>query len=722
MGHADFITNADDPIVTFEEDMLKRGPFVDRLAAVLKSAPSSSSNVFALFGEWGSGKTSVKNLVIRRFRDQPDNSTPIVVEFNPWAFSTQAELFESFFSEVSRALGRRDAGDVAAALSRMGTYLSIGAKTARALQVAADIAMLPGGSLVGMVADSCEKGAEQAGAQAEYLKTGEVDDLEVLRGELHFAIKKLGRSILIVIDDLDRLPPAQVLQMFQVVRVNAALPRINFLLLIDRRSILRSLRLAGQAPDYLEKIVQFALDLPHVAAGGLRDFARAGLTSIADELGVKIDWRRWEEGYVEACQVILDTPRKIRRLLHTFRFHLTIFCQDGVPEVDVVDLFQLEVIRLYAPDLWLQLPRLGDLAFGHGSIEWHLERMQRSKSGFNDELAEVVKLAPSEIQSACSRLVKLLLPQLDGGDKEHLTAALSTCRMCTETHFASYFVLTTNAGYPTQKEGIALLGVLNDPDVFTNAARELMKRYGFSHLLTKLHALQRDCEDPAAIAAMIATVWKLDEEDAGVDPVEGDWGRGNTEEFTLFFLRKLPDEETRIAVATEAFTRSRCPAPLFQLTGNDIERRKQNRYVADCAFSEDNALALQQLALKRVHELRESDKLIFHPNLSHLLWLWRQHEGAEAPKEWLKQQSTEGWRLGTILKAFFGRSTSGDDVRYFIPRKSLEQWFSLDEDFRTSLKATDGDKLDRWPAHAIREALRIFDHKDNDIQEAEFSE
>lgn len=322
--------------------MLNRGPFVDRLAAVLKSAPNRSSNVFALFGEWGAGKTSVKNLVARRFAEKPDDATPILVEFNPWGFSSQAELFESFFSEVSRALGRKDAGDVAVALSRLGAYLSIGAKAVKAVQTAADLVLLPGGGVAGVLADSLEKGGEHAAAYAAQLKAGKAEDLVSVQSQLREAIEKLGRSILIVIDDLDRLPPAQVMQMFQVVRVNTSLPRINFLLLLDRGSILHALKQAQQTPDYLEKIVQFALDIPHVAPGALRAFAKSGLTAIATEAKLRVDWTRWDEGYIEGCQTILDTPRKIRRLLHTFRFHLSIFCRDGVPEVDVVDLFFLE--------------------------------------------------------------------------------------------------------------------------------------------------------------------------------------------------------------------------------------------------------------------------------------------------------------------------------------------------------------------------------------------
>lgn len=710
MTVANFATNADDPISSFEDDLLKRGPFVDRLCAVLASAPVNSSNVFALYGEWGSGKTSVKNLVAREFADHPGPATPILVEFNPWAFSTQAELFESFFGEVSRALGRKQVGDVAAALARLGTYLNMGAKAARALQVVTDIAMLPGGALLKMAADSLAEGGEHAEGQAAHLKNGKVEDLEAVRDELRKAIGKLDRSILIVIDDVDRLPPAQVLQIFQVVRVNAALPRINFLLLLDRRSILHSLQLAHQAPDYLEKIVQFALDLPHVAPGGLREFAEKGLTAIGKEMNLELDWKRWREGYVEACQEILDTPRKIRRLLHTFRFHLTIFCQDGVPEVDIVDLFFLEVIRLYAPDVWLRLPRLGQRVLGHELIGWYLRNDQHAGPPLKDELATVVNLAPSDIRTACSLLVKRLLPQFAERDEQGSISALSTCRMCTAIHFPSYFLLTTSEGFPTQKEGVALVALLDKPDAFTIQARALAGCYGFRQLLIKLQALQKDCVNPAAISTMVATVWRLDEEDAAIDPVEGDWGnRERTLEFASYFLLRLPDATTRSQVLAAAFQSSGTTHPLYLLTARDITRRKRNPHASDCAFSEEQAVALQKLALARVLEMREADKLIYQPNLNQLLWLWAQHEGVNAPKAWLKQQTVDDRRFGTILTSFFGRSYSGEGVRYFVSRKSLEHWFTLDQEFRTSLEAIDRAALDRWQAHAVAEALRIFD-------------
>lgn len=659
-------------------------------------------------------------MVVRSLQGHSDANTPIVVEFNPWAFSTQAELFESFFSEVSRSLGRKNAGEVGAALSRLGSYLGIGARAAKAVQAAADIAMVPGGALIGMVADSLERGSEQATAQAESIKAGMTDNLDEVQAELGRAIEKLGRSILIVIDDLDRLPPEQVMQIFQVVRVNAALPRINFLLLVDRGSLLRSLDLARQAPDYLDKIVQFALNLPRVPADDLREVAKAGLEAIASELKLTVDWSRWHDDYVATCQSILDTPRKIKRLLHTFRFHLTVFCQDGVPEVDLVDLFLLEVIRLYAPEVWLRLPKLGRQIFGYELIRWYVQHGQHATPPFEDQFADTVKLAPSEIQAACSLLLKRLLPQFDKGYQVDDILALSTCRMCTATHFDSYFLLTTNRAYPTQKDGLELLALLPAPAAFTSKGRELMDRYGFANLLTKLQVIQRSCRDLNAIATMIGAVWRLDEEDAAIDPVERNWGaRDATEEFTRFFLLRVPDEKTRVEIVTSALHSTRSPHQLIDLTRRDIRRFKEPWIGITNVFSEAKAMELQQLSLKRILEMRDADELYSHPELGTMLWLWKDVDGDKGGRSWLKQQCADGVRLGTILTAFFGRSTSASAVRYFLERKVLEEWFILDGAFRASLESVDRSKLGRWQSHAVSEALRILDGAVGGDQEAD---
>lgn len=338
-----------------------------------------------------------------------------------------------------------------------------------------------------------------------------------------------------------------------------------------------------------------------------------------------------------------------------------------------------------------------------------------------EELAAAVAVAPEEIRASCTHLVKSLLPHLGSRAEVDEVIALSTCRICTTLHFDSYFLLTTNAGYPTQQEGVALVALMSKPETFLTEARELMKRYGYNHLLTKLQAMQKDCADPAAIAAMMAAVWRLDEEDAAIAPVEGEWhNRDNTESFSLYFLRKLADAATRVAVARHALETSRSAHPLFMLTAHDLHRRKEHPHRTDSVFSEEVATDLQKMAANRVTEMRADDKLIYHPNLGQLLWLWSVFEGADTVKAWLKEQMNEDWRLATILTAFFGRSTGDRGVRYFISRKPLERWFTLDEALRTRLVAIDRAKLSRWQSYAVDEALRNIDQKAKGIGEVEY--
>ena len=691
---------------------------------MLKAAPANSSSVFGLYGEWGSGKTSVKNLVVRQFKDEEkDPATPIVVEFNPWAFSSQAELFQAFFDEVAKALGRKDAADVAVKLAKLGAYLGIGAKTLRTLQGVGEAALVPGATLVGVAADSLEQTSNHAGEYAALMKTLKSEALEDLYQDLREAIGELGRSILIVIDDLDRLPPAQLLQMFQVVRVNASLPRINFLLLLDRVSIVHALKTAGYTPEYLEKIVQFSLDLPHFGPAELRHFAELGLREIASETKLRVDWDRWQTLYKDGCQYVIDTPRKVRRLLHTFRFHLTIFSRDGVPEVDVVDLFALEVIRLHAPELWLRLPDLGQKLFGENTwIAWYIGDKPDKGVPLKEQVDAALAQAPDDIRSACKRLMKRLLPQLAGEAEVDEVAALSTCRLCTSLHFDSYFLLRTNDGYPTQREGEELVGRLAMPAEFLATSRDLARRYSFAHLLVKLGAIQKDCTDAGAIETMLATVWRLDEEDAAIAPVDGEWDhREKTEGFSWYFLQKIPDAKTRVGVAERAFDRANAVHPLLMLTARELGRRKKEPHRQDFLYAEEDALALQKRCGDGIDALRQADRLIFHPVLGQLLWRWSVQENAGVVRAWIRKQSADDLRLSLVLCTMFVRSESNGKVSYYIPRKHAERWFDLDAEFKRRLLQVDRGKLDRWQIYAVEQLLLRIEQKEKGIQEVEYS-
>jgi hypothetical protein len=98
---------ADRPILSAKEDLLGRAAFAHTLARAILAWQGDESLTIAVSGDWGSGKTSLKNMVIEFLRLQ-EAQAPEIVEFNPWKWDTQDKISTAFFREISIALNKVD--------------------------------------------------------------------------------------------------------------------------------------------------------------------------------------------------------------------------------------------------------------------------------------------------------------------------------------------------------------------------------------------------------------------------------------------------------------------------------------------------------------------------------------------------------------------------------------------------------------------------------------
>jgi hypothetical protein len=107
----------DNPIDDPSADRLGRRIAAEHLAADLCDLDASEGYVVAVTGPWGSGKTSLVNLIRKALADEP---VLPVIDFNPWMFSGASQLVEFFFQELSAQLRIRGgtlakiAGDIEA--------------------------------------------------------------------------------------------------------------------------------------------------------------------------------------------------------------------------------------------------------------------------------------------------------------------------------------------------------------------------------------------------------------------------------------------------------------------------------------------------------------------------------------------------------------------------------------------------------------------------------
>ena len=143
--------------------------------------------VMGVTGPWGSGKTSVLNLMAATLEQE---KIAYVVRFDPWLFSSSEELVWRFMREVSIQLqSEQQLGDVAA---RIGEYAQILAPLAALVSAPWLAPVLVAG---GRVASRWRK-KPTVSAQEQRQKVAE-------------ALSKLDRRLIVLIDDLDRLQTAR---------------------------------------------------------------------------------------------------------------------------------------------------------------------------------------------------------------------------------------------------------------------------------------------------------------------------------------------------------------------------------------------------------------------------------------------------------------------------------------------------------------------------------
>src|ERR1051325_2506630 len=98
----------DESIKSKAEDTLNRFSFAEYVATGILNWKSNESFCIALHGLYGSGKSSLINLVIEAIKEKTSHLSPeeqpIIMRFQPWIFSGQERLIQMFLNELRKTL------------------------------------------------------------------------------------------------------------------------------------------------------------------------------------------------------------------------------------------------------------------------------------------------------------------------------------------------------------------------------------------------------------------------------------------------------------------------------------------------------------------------------------------------------------------------------------------------------------------------------------------
>jgi hypothetical protein len=330
--------------------------FVPMLARVTRKWPAREGLTFGLYGQWGSGKSTILNLLERYLAERPEEYPhTYIVRFNPWFYDNSKTLVISFFATMGerlKTLGKgekwAEAGDL---LKKVGKFLSVASK---------------GVSVVGIRIDSeaFQEAADTisgAGELAEMADSGE-RPLHVAREKLVERLMNLGEAggrVMVLIDDVDRLDSNELFSLLRLLRTVADLPSITLLVAMDEHRVREVLDQAGKygyGRAYLEKIVQAHVHVPLPVEDVMEGELRSGIVEILTEVGAEVP----EEitaplgqlislQEVRVLNRIIRTPRDLGRYLNGLRL-LTLTREQW--DLDAEDATYLAALQVFYPDVY----------------------------------------------------------------------------------------------------------------------------------------------------------------------------------------------------------------------------------------------------------------------------------------------------------------------------------------------------------------------------------
>ena len=395
----------DNPISSPDEDVLDWVSTATTFAHQILKLDATQGLVVGVFGSWGSGKTSFINLACPEFK----RAGVPVLDFNPWLFSGTDQLIKRFFTELSAVMGETsNLKEIGNDLKEYGDVLS---------PVVASISTLAGSSPEGKIL---------SGILKLLLKMTKTPPSAIAsRNKLTRALGKRNKPIIVVLDDVDRLPINEIRELFKLVRLTASFPHLIYIVACDRVRVEAAFKdeVSAAQGSYLEKIFQWSINIPVAPHEQLRRELHGGIEKALGNISPPFDQSGWADIEAEIIRPLVRNMRDVRRYSMAVRGAV-----DSLDKmVALVDILALEAIRLFMPGVFDKLPHLVEDLCVLPTWEANQQRVEdivQEQMGDSETLEEasrmrlegLVEVANSEHRSIVRALVHRLF---SGGQDQH---------------------------------------------------------------------------------------------------------------------------------------------------------------------------------------------------------------------------------------------------------------------------------------------------------------
>jgi predicted KAP-like P-loop ATPase len=669
---------ADEVIHDPRHDELDRSGFAKALANVILTMDVESPFVFSIEGKWGWGKTTLLEFVKYYLKHRaeigpniPLEIDPIIVDLSPWWFSGSEDLLRQSISEISLQL--RSDKRILANLKNLPDLLDrLGAALGPGMHV------VPHGA-------GLRYAAKGLAAILRWLTP--TKDVASLRKDIERLLLRQTNRIVVFLDDLDRLQPMEVVQIFQVVKAIANLPRLIYVLSFDRQAVSEALTKANvhNADKYIEKIVQSVWTLPGPDAVGL-----AKLTGmVIEELLVDTPsnlWQadRWRSLYFNGLKELLRTPRDVKRVANALRGSFA----PVRAEVNVIDFIGLHSLRVLAPSVYTFIVSNRGWLTNSEIVFFRDEDHERRNR--NVLLDSMLNSLPEGQRDPVNQMLETMFPIIDRGVKRSQFSDASytqwrrECRICSPDRFDFYDRLSIPSGTISSAELARILRPVS-AEAFRNDLQSLASEQAYDGN-TKLKKFLEYA--PGTVAALTRNERVLlmhavfASADTFISKLEPPLLPFYSYDFQFSGLADaviglVPKGAERVAVITEVWNRASAVSLMVRCFYLWKERQKEyesGRLYITTYFNRAELEELRGALQNRIEAAARDSSLLNTPMLDFVLYFWDEHVPGAGSEFAGRAASTDVGFVNLVVGALQPRPPLSADAAFRSDVQLLEKW------------------------------------------------
>ncbi|KTA79454.1 KAP family P-loop NTPase fold protein [Aeromonas salmonicida] len=695
------VLSADRPSSNPQEDLFGHAPFAESLANSICRYPGNDGLVLALYGPWGSGKSTVLSYVRHFLEQRPEAEQPAIVTFNPWWFSGQENLARAFLGQMQAVLPAKNAK-----FKKLGDLLGDFAEGVGGL---IDLSGMTGGA------------GSKLGQFIGMLTKRKPKDVPGLKSEISKILRDAQTRVLVIIDDIDRLTPEETRQLFTVIKALADFPNVVYLLAFDREVAALAIEQQSGMPGerYLEKIIQVPFELPPVDRVALRAALFKRLDEILGDTPYGLfDQSYWTNAFHDGIDPLIQVPRDIVRFTNT----LAVTYPAVRGEVNPVDFIALEALRVFLPGLYDIIRTNQDKFSGH-SRDNRYDGDQRAIAVFHEQWVQTL---PEQLRPSTRFLLERIFPKIGqmGYGVDWLAQWRRGLRACHPDVFPTYFRMTVPPGAVRRSEILALLSLAETPAALGDAlvqATSVKRPDGLSKARALLERLMDHVEEDIPsehIPVFIGVFFDIGDSLVIDSDERGSFDFGNESRVTrvVYHLLKRINRTQRHALLQSAIANGRALSVQRYLIAALLNEAKEEAGGGEEALVDVTALDdLKACWLDGLKTKLSQSELLAHAKLSRLLAAWCLWGDPAEAKSWCKAATSTSDGLLTFLTKFCSHTRSqmmGDWAVRLQPRLNptwLERYVDITDCAQRLMALKQNGSIPESARESIEQFLKEFE-------------